>query len=304
MSEFTNELQNKKQRLGRGLGSLLGGDSQTTSTPQSGLQGSTPAEARVWDIAIDKLSPSHLQPRRQFDRQALEELAQSIRENGILQPITARKNSVGNLEIIAGERRWRAAQIAGLHEVPVILKTMGDKETLELAIIENIQREDLNPIEEAEAYNQLMNEFHLTQQQVAERVGKDRVTVTNMLRLLGLPAAVIDLVKNGQLSQGHAKVLLSITDREKIISLAKKCVSQQLSVRRLEKETQEKQKSTVSHSPQVSQSLFALSEDLQKSLGTKVEIDYKKGKGKISIQFYSDDELTEICERIKAGCKK
>jgi ParB family transcriptional regulator, chromosome partitioning protein len=303
MSDIQNDFQNKKQRLGRGLGSLLGADIKTEA-PTPPPQINIPNEARIWQIAIDKLSPSPLQPRRAFDKQALEELSQSIRENGILQPITARKNVQGKLEIIAGERRWRAAQMAGLHEVPVILKALTDKETLQLAIIENVQREDLNPIEEAEGYSKLVNEFNLTQQQVSEIVGKDRTTVANALRLLTLPALVLDLIKTGQLSQGHAKVLLGLSDREKIIGLAKTCIQRQLSVRKLEHLLNENVKpQNLAPSTPISRNIMSLADDLQKSLGTKVEIDYRKGKGKISIQFYNDEELTEICERIKSGCK-
>ena len=233
------------KRLGRGLGSLLGGDitlepalapkaETKTQAPATGIP--VPPESRVWQIAVEKLVPSQFQPRTHFNKEALEELASSIREKGILQPIVARRLSSGAIEIIAGERRWRAAQIAGLHEVPVILKTLSNKETLELAIIENIQREDLNVVEEAEAYQRLITEFQLTQQQAAERVGKDRATVANALRLLALPATVREMLTIGQLTAGHAKVLLGLDAPAQLLEFAARARDQQLSVRALEKE--------------------------------------------------------------------
>ncbi len=267
-----------------------------------------PAEARIWQVAVDKLAPSEFQPRTHFEKEKLEELAASIKQNGILQPIVARKLSSGKFEIIAGERRWRAAQLAGLHEVPVILKTLENQAALELAIIENIQREDLNPIEEAEAYQRLAQEFHLTQQQVAEKVGKDRATVANSMRLLALPNAIREMVVKSEISAGHAKVLLSLTNPMTQLELAKKIGPQKLSVRQLEKlvaaETagakEAKADQAAGTDNKVTQKLIAgLAEELQKVLGTKVSIDYMNSKGRISIQFYSDAELTQLVERLK-----
>ncbi|GIL17177.1 MAG: chromosome partitioning protein ParB [Oligoflexia bacterium] len=329
MSDLINESSNKK-RLGRGLGSLLGGTAKedvlseapvalppTTGfkqepqrAPAATVQATVAPEARIWSVGIDKLQASVFQPRQNFEKEKLEELAQSIRQNGILQPIVARKNQNGKLEIIAGERRWRAAQLAGLHEVPVILKTLSNKETLELAIIENIQREDLNPIEEAEAYHKLGAEFHLTQQQIAEKVGKDRATVANSMRLLALPKDVRDLVVKGELSAGHAKVILSLDSAEQMSQMAAQAVANQMSVRKLEKavnnikEKKQEVAQTLAPRENLKMKLIdGLSEDLQKALGTKVGIEYKDGRGKITIQFYTDDGLTQIIERIKAGCQ-
>lgn len=347
MSNLTKENQNKKG-LGRGLGSLLGGgegnlgktisngptptsvphlNTQTTqvntqpdvppavpaavSAPIQTVQPApqVPAEARIWQVAIDKMVPSEFQPRTHFEKEKLEELSASIKQNGILQPIVARKRQNGTFEIIAGERRWRAAQLAGLHEVPVILKTLENQTALELAIIENIQREDLNPIEEAEAYQRLVDEFNLTQQQVADKVGKDRATVANMLRLLALPLQVRDMVTRSEISAGHAKVLLSIPNMTKQIDLAKKVASQKISVRQLEKMIQAEASGVgaeagpnpvISSKDQMTQKLVAgMAEELQKILGTKVSIDYTNSKGKISIHFYSDEELTQIVEHLK-----
>jgi len=334
VSDLSGENQNKKQRLGRGLGSLLGGHqsplgapekpasapkmtTQTTQPAPLASQVATPApapavpaEARVWQVPVDKLSPSQFQPRTHFEKEKLEELASSIKQNGILQPIVARKLPNGKFEIIAGERRWRAAQIAGLHEVPVLLKTLENQAALEIAIIENIQREDLNPIEEAEAYQRLAQEFHLTQQQVAEKVGKERATVANSMRLLALPQQIRQMVVQEEISAGHAKVLLSLTNPAAQLELAKKISQQKLSVRQLEKlvaaeaagKSVEAEASAKAPDHGVTQRLIAgLSDELQKVLGTKVSIDYLNSKGRISIQFYSDEELTQIVDRLKAS---
>lgn len=322
MSDLIKDNSNKKARLGRGLGSLLGGSNESLNTPAPSAPApkmdiQTPPvntqkpvevapEARIWQISIDKLSASEYQPRNHFEKEKLEELAASIRQNGILQPIVARKSAGGKFEIIAGERRWRAAQLAGLHEVPVILKALENQAALELAIIENIQREDLNAIDEAEAYQRLATEFNLTQQQVADKVGKDRATVANTMRLLALPFQVREMVAKEEISPGHAKVLLSLPNPAKQIDLAKKITQQKISVRQLEKlvaseaagvsSNSEKPASTANMKQKL---VSGLAEDLQKALGTKVSIDYLNSKGKVSIHFYSDEELTQIVERLK-----
>ncbi len=345
MSDLNAENTNKKKGLGRGLGSLLGGgpaaegmasktmadnlDTQKViqNKPVQNFAGatakSTPSvatsavvmaaapvntEGKVWQVAIDKLASGQFQPRKSFEKEALQELAQSIKENGILQPIIARKITGGRLEIVAGERRWRAAQLAGLHEVPVLIKNFDDQETLELAIIENIQREDLNPIEEADGYARLINEFKMSQQQVADKVGRDRATVANAVRLLSLPIEAKKLIVDGVLSVGHAKVLLSLPDAKMQLEFAKKVISDKLSVRKLEKMVADAQ--NPSSSPErestidqnVTQRLISgLCDELQKILGTKVNIDYANSRGKIAVHFYSDDELTQIVDRLKQG---
>lgn len=264
-----------------------------------------PEEARVWQIPIEKLVVNNYQPRRVFDKEKISELSASIKEQGILQPIVARKNLKGEFEIIAGERRWRAAQQAGLQEVPVILKDIDDQKSLELALIENIQRENLNPIEEAEAYEQLARDFHLTQQQISEKVGKDRATVANTLRLLSLVAEVKTMLMNGEISAGHAKALLAIQDPAKQKEVAKKIASEKLTVRAAEK--------LVKHATRTKEAktgdettlglIDLISEELQKTLGTKVKIDYTNGSGKVVIYYYSDEELTQITDRIKGTWK-
>lgn len=337
MSDLMNENTNKKQRLGRGLGSLLGNNDNLNITEMPGpnpghinrqnpiatnltgqpavkptalntqdIQPAVPPEARVWQVGIEKLVASEFQPRSHFEKEKLEELAQSIKQNGILQPIVARKLASGRFEIIAGERRWRASQIAGLKEVPVILKTLSDQSALELAIVENIQREDLNAIEEAEAYQRLATEFKLTQQQVAEKVGKERATVANSMRLLMLAMPIREMLVKNEISAGHAKVLLSLTNLEKQIEIAKRIPQQKLSVRQLEKivasEVVEKtgtQKDQMPESNVTQRLISGLAEELQKILGTKVSIDYLNSKGKISVHFYSDEELTQLVDKLK-----
>ncbi len=325
MSESTHE--NKKARLGRGLGSLLESSgakeslgtsiNKTTEVPmtqtqvikpkqQEPAESSIPLEARIWNVAIDKLNPNEYQPRQDFKKEGIEDLTRSIKEKGILQPIVARRHINGTFEIIAGERRWRAAQAAGLHEVPVIIKVSTDQEALELAIIENIQREDLNPVEEAEAYQRMAQEFHLTQQQIAEKVGKERATVANSMRLLLLPKEIKDMLIKSAISVGHAKLLLSLEGAEKQLELAKIIANDKLSVRATEKVIARFAKSKVDGAkvevakPNISAKLAQeVAQSLQKQLGTKVEIKYHEGKGHLTIYFYGDDQLNQITDKLK-----
>ncbi len=284
-------------------------ESSATANPQAPIsttqlpQNQVPDAARIWKVSIDKLVANQNQPRQVFNEDKLRELSDSIKEQGILQPIVARKLESGKFEIVSGERRWRASQMAGLHDVPVILRVIDDKKSLELAIIENVQRDDLNAIEEAEAYQKLSKEFFMTQEEIAKRVGKERATVANLLRLLQLDEEVRKLILKSEISQGHAKVLLSVQDGKEQRNLAKKVVAKKWSVRQLEKEIKglgEDKKSKNSLGLDLSQKLaIGLAEDLQKQIGTKVQIDYSQGKGKISLHFYSDDQLTQITDKIK-----
>ncbi len=329
MLNNTPDLQNKKRGLGRGLDSLFNGNEQNAQetsplpqvqkiTTEPAISAVTPTispvvanptvtnQDRIWKIAVDKLKPGHYQPRQEFLKSALQELSTSIKANGILQPIVARKKGT-TFEIIAGERRWRAAQMAGLHEVPVILREYHDQEVLELALVENIQREDLNPIEEAEAYQRLIQEFSMSQQQVAEKVGKERATIANAVRLLALPAEVLKMIVQKELSVGHAKVLLALQMPDQQKSFAKQCLKEKLSVRKLEKlvqkelitKTKPAALSTGIDDNVMDRLILGISDEIQKSLGTKIGIVYSKGKGKISIQFYSDEEFTQLVERLK-----
>lgn len=337
MSETNLESQNKRKGLGRGLGSLLGGAqseegpvapakvvAQKTETqvqtpalkPQVAASEGAGAQDKVWTISIEKLKSGAYQPRKNFEKESLDELSRSIKEHGILQPIVVRplgNGQVGQFEIVAGERRWRAAQLAGFHEVPVLIRNYSNQKTLELSLIENLQRADLNPIEEAEGYQRLQLEFKLTQEQISERVGKERATVANALRLLKLSPETRALVQTGQLSSGHAKVLLGLADLSLQKKLALQSIEQGLSVRKLEQMISSLAKpvnadghtpSSGSASANVTQRLIAgLSDELQKILGTKVNIDYQNSKGKLSIYFYSDDELTNIVEKLRQGVK-
>lgn len=263
-------------------------------------------DKRIWTIGVDKLVPGQFQPRKKFDKETLQELAQSIKENGILQPIVVRKRQAGGFEIIAGERRWRAAQLAGIHQVPVIVKSFTNQEALQLALIENIQREDLDPIEEAESYQRLMDEFDLSQQQVAEKVGKERSTVANALRLLLLPVEVKNALAEKQISVGHAKVLLSVDNRFEQIKLVKAIAEKNLSVRALEsliknKENNESKSNDIENgeTQKISQDLaVSLAQKIQKALGTKTIINYKSGRGEIIVKFYNDEQLNDIADRL------
>lgn len=337
MSELTN---NKKARLGRGIGSLLGGgmsglgDSSPQSAPAANTQPSASAlnaqhvappsstshaqtapideTQKIWSIGIERIVPNTRQPRKVFNPDDLKDLSASIKEKGILQPIVARRTTDGKFEIIAGERRWRAAQTAGLREVPVILKKIHDQDSFEFAIIENIQRADLNPMEEAEAYERLMKDFNLTQQQVADKVGKERATVANALRLLALPSELKAMVSGGSLSSGHAKVLLSLESPAEQVRLAKIVSAEKLSVRATERLVAKTKSApfgaTTNNSRlnvDVSKRLIdGLSTELQKLMGTKVAIDYSNSKGKISISFYSDEELSQTVEKLRKAWQK
>lgn len=265
-----------------------------------------PEGARVWRIAIDKLKPNRLQPRQVFESSKLEELADSIREQGILQPIVARKSSdEKTFEIISGERRWRAAQLAGKHDVPVIIRSVEDQQSLELALIENIQRANLNPVEEAEAYQRLAEDYDLTQVEVAKKVGKDRSSVANALRILVLPREVKDLIASKQISMGHAKALLTIEDPVQQKAIARKIVSEKLSVRQIEALTKSKRSGKANAKVEVEDldafknQMSSLTDEIQKNLGTKVIIDYSKGKGKFTIHFHSQEQFDELVERLK-----
>jgi len=306
-----NAEENKnKKALGRGIGSLLGpsgGAGYPTHQisqkhPNSGiLEKDLQTQNQIWNISIEKLKPSPFQPRQVFKKEELDELSNSIKQKGILQPIIARKSGE-SFEIIAGERRWRAAQLAGLHQVPVIVKEFDDLETLELAIIENIQRSDLNPIEEAEAYQRLITQFDLSQSQIAEKVGKERATIANALRLLQLPAPIREMLQENQITQGHAKVLLGLTDEKQQIQLAKKVAAEGLSVRKLEaliknisraevKELNISEKSSI-------QAIQNLQDRLCAKLNTKVDIQYSSGKGQISIHFYQKEQFNDLIEKL------
>ena len=276
--------------LGKGLGALLGDTSPLSSAPAAEGSG-------VTMLPIAKVEAYRKQPRKQFDEASLQDLADSIRRHGILQPLTVRKLSSGYYQIIAGERRWRAARMAGLSEVPVLIIEADDRKAMELAMIENLQREDLNPIEEAEGYKALMEDYGLTQEEAAERVGKSRSNVANVLRLLNLSAPVRALLAKGVLSAGHARALLPLkaAAQEKA---AKAVAEGGLSVRQtealvkaLQKERNEKPKAV---GPDLSLYLGDLEKDLSGRLGRKVKIAHKGKKGRIELEYYDDQDLEAL----------
>ncbi len=278
----------QKKVLGRGLGALIPGRESAEQ----------PRPAGVLELELGRIDPNPLQPRKYFDDALIEELARSIQEHGVVQPILVARNGE-RYQLIAGERRFRAARKAGLDTIPAVVKHGATQsEFLQLAIIENMQRADLNPIEEAVAYRQLHDEFTLTQDEIARRVGKERSTVANALRLLKLPDSVKQLVAAGQLSMGHARALLAVEDRKKLETLAQRVVRQQLNVRQTEllaaggpaaKRPQEKLKDVFTRDAE---------EKLTRTLRTKVDIDRKRRGGTIAIHFTNEDELIRIYEEL------
>ena len=281
----------KRRPLGRGLGALI----------PEGPPAIPPAERRV---PIGEIRPNPRQPRRFFDEDRLTELAESIRHQGILQPLVVRRVEHG-YELIIGERRFRAAQRAGLDRVPVIVKDITDAESLEMALVENIQREELTPIEEALAYQQLMEEFHLTQEEVANRVGKSRPVVTNLLRVLQLPEEIKEEVDRGNLSVGHARTLLALETPEQQIELARKIMRQGLSVRETEKlvarTLEEQTNPRVAREKEKSGDIIRLEEELSDKLATPVLFKMgTKGKGQMIIDFADLDVLDGVLARLRA----
>lgn len=265
-----------KTALGKGLEALI---------PETGEE--------VISVDIDRIFPGQQQPRKRFKDESLKELAGSIKDKGILQPIIVSRVGDGTFSIVTGERRWRAAALAGLKKLPALVKNVASKESLEIALIENIQREDLNPMETAEAFNKLITEFNLTQEDLSRKVGKDRATVANYLRLLKLPGDIKMLVGNGSLSIGHAKAILTLEGKTQQIEAARKIVKRNLSVREAEslsKKTSKPSKVTRRKDPQIS----SLEEKLRKNLGTKVRIRTRGKKGKIELEYSSLNELDRL----------
>ncbi|HCA05066.1 MAG TPA: stage 0 sporulation protein J [Ruminococcaceae bacterium] len=253
-------------------------------------------------LKISEIEPNRSQPRKEFDEKALSELAESISEHGLLQPILVRPLTLGGYEIVAGERRYRACRMAGLTEVPVIIRELSEAETMELALIENLQREDLNVIEEAMGYEVLMNEHGFTQDEVARSVGKSRPAVANALRLLKLPESVKELLKDGKISAGHARALLTLENEGDMLEIAQLIINRDLSVRQTEKlcknASKEKKQETIEKKP----SFYSMVElALNEALGRKINITKNKGKqgGVLQIEFYSDEELTELSNKLK-----
>jgi ParB family chromosome partitioning protein len=285
----------KKRGLNRGLDALLGHVSDQDEHREAG------ESHQLQALPIEHLQRGKYQPRKDMNPEKLQELADSIKTQGIIQPIVVRKISLEKYEIVAGERRWRAAQLAGLQQVPVVIKEIDDRTAMAIALIENIQREDLNPLEEAEALKRLLDEFDMTHQQVADAVGKSRTTVTNLLRLIDLHPDVKKLLINRQLEMGHARALLSL-DGPKQLAAANKIAKEGLTVRaaeRLVKDAQAEPKATKIR--EIDKDTLRLQEDLTAKLGAKVVIEHKEnGAGKLVIAYSSLEELDGILEQIRA----
>ena len=282
----------EKKGLGTGLDVLFGANRLDEEN-----------ESELLTLPISKVEPRKDQPREYFDQQALQELADSISQYGLIQPITARKLNTGYYQIIAGERRWRASRLAGLTEVPVRVIEADDRKTAELALVENLQREDLNPIEEAKGYKTLIDEFGLTQEEAAKSVGRSRPAVTNALRLLSLSPKVLEMVEKNKLSAGHARALISIADDRKQLDAANEVLEKGLSVRKTEQlaarlskepepEKEEDRKISVDYAAEIS-------DQLSKSLGRKVKLTDGKKTGKIEIEFYGADDREDLIELLR-----
>ncbi len=284
-------MSSKMSGLGKGLDALM-------------LENADDDSDAVLQLPLEEIVPNKDQPRKTFDEASLEELAESIKKHGVLQPLLVRPIPQGGYQLVAGERRWRASREAGLKEVPVIIRELSDTETMEIAIIENLQREDLNPIEEAEGLQALVERCGLTQEQVAASVGKSRPAITNSLRLLKLPEKVREMTRKGELSAGHARALLAFEDDDVILDIAQNIVKNNLTVRDIEKLAKVKNKSGESSGEVLKRvkkrdSFYDEVElSLTEALGRKVKVYNGKGKGTIEIEFYSQIDLTELANKL------
>lgn len=279
----------KKGGLGRGLDAIFAENTQESGSGAVMLR-------------ISELEPNREQPRKDFDEKAMAELADSISQHGVLQPLLVRPIFGGGYQIVAGERRWRAARMAGLSEVPAMVREMNDGEVMELALIENLQREDLTPLEEARGYQTLLEKYELTQEEVAKTVGKSRPAVTNAMRLLGLPQEIQDMVERGELSAGHGRALLAFADEELMVAVARKAAAEGLSVRQLEKLAKKAaQESSGKETPVVSRCTYfdEVELSLHEHLGRKVRVAGNGKKGVLQIEFYGEEDLQRLMASIK-----
>lgn len=300
----------QRKGLGKGLGALFSddpvsnGDTEVDILREIENAGTDTDGKSIIEIKVVDIEPNKDQPRKNFDKDKLAALSDSIREHGVVQPILVKPTDNGTYMIIAGERRWRAAKAAGLKTMPCIVKEFDERQVMEIALIENLQREDLNPIEEAEGYRQLMDTFHLTQEEVSERVGRSRSAVANALRLNNLPDGIKRLVQSEQLSQGHARALLAVEDLALQLELAQKIIEEGLSVRQTESlvnhlATAKPKKPAAKPNSMMLKYYTDVAEDLGSRLGTKVKIHEGANKGKIEIEYYSKDDLERILFEIR-----
>jgi ParB family chromosome partitioning protein len=287
---MVREMATKRVALGKGLGALLPEFEQVESKG-------------IFYCGIEEIIPNRSQPRKHFDESKLQELAQSIKEKGILEPLIVRRVDQG-YELVVGERRWRAAQKAGLKEVPVLVKELGELDALEISLIENLQREDLNPIEEAEAFKRLTEEFHIGQGELSTRIGKDRSTIANALRLLKLPAEIRNQLLQNRITAGHARAILSLESKEKQKQLCDLIIKKGLSVREAEatakrwSERSQRAVLPVRKGSELESQMSSLQDSLRRYLGTKVHITQDGKRGKIEIEYYSHEDLERIVEAI------
>jgi len=278
--------------LGRGLGALI------TPTNSAKSSASTDRdEGKVWFIPISKITPDKDQPRKKFDQDELDQLAASIKEHGVLQPILVVEKNDGGYELVAGERRWRASQLAGLTTIPALIKKLADQQKVEISLIENIQRQDLDPIEEAFAYKRLMDEFNLTQQQVADKVGKSRPAVANAVRLLDLPEKIKTALIDRKINSGQARTLLSLSSEKDQLDMLASMLGEKITVRELEREVN-KQK-ILQHIPtRKDPNMVFLEDKLRTKFGTKVTITQKGERGTIVMDYFSQDELKQLVDKL------
>ncbi|PIT90330.1 MAG: hypothetical protein COU22_02735 [Candidatus Komeilibacteria bacterium CG10_big_fil_rev_8_21_14_0_10_41_13] len=290
-----------KGGLGRGLNSLIPNKINNTLNEEQSAGGQindADRQEKVWQIEVDKIAANPLQPRQTFDHADLEDLVNSIKKHGILQPLIVVKAGSGNYQLIAGERRLRAAKISEFKTVPCLIKDVEELQQLEMALIENVQRANLNPIEEAVAYQKLIDDFSLTQEEVASRVGKKRTTIANALRLLDLPDEVQSALRENKISVGHAKVILSAETETARLDILKQILKFNLTVRGAEGEVKKTQVKSHSRSVSKDPEIQEKEDLLRKALGTKVKVNKKGPSGQITIEFYSAEELNEIIQRI------
>ena len=282
----------EKKALGRGLDALL----------PTGRSTADPERGDVQELRLESVVPNRFQPRQQFSEVELAELTASLKQNGLLQPILVRRKGDGIYELIAGERRLRAAKLSGMQKIPALIRNVSDQESMVLALVENLQRDDLNPMETARAYQRMLNEFSLTQEGIAQKVACDRSSVANMLRLTSLPAEVQHLIETDQLSTGHAKVILGLMTPAAQISLATQIVSGQLSVRETERLVQgHAEAKKTGKRPMRAPLRSDLEERLQKRLGTRVDVQKGRRGGKIVIHYFSPEELDGVVEQLLNG---
>jgi ParB family chromosome partitioning protein len=278
-----------RKGLGRGLDALIS-SANTLENPRES----------VFEVKINEVEPNAGQPRKVFDQERLQALAESIKEHGVVQPIIVKQEG-SRYVIVAGERRWRASKLAGLKTIPVVVKDLSSRQVMEIALIENLQREDLNPIEEAEAYKKLMDDYNMTQEEVSKLVGKSRASIANSVRLLTLAKEIQDMLADGRLTSGHARTLVSVDDQKKQKELADLIINKGLNVREAEKLAAQEGKKTLAKKPRQKPEDFEMThlvEDLRTIFGTKIDLHRRKDKGRIVIEYYSKDEFDRIIDML------